>query len=215
MLHETSISEGSLRINARQKTIFEKLEQLIKAGEPIPTVAQLGAEFGMSQQAMSKNLKVLEQEGLIRRIPGKRRGLELVDKPPRARRVPMLGRIAAGRPLEPVESDHTVEIPESLLPKGEVYALEVMGDSMIEDGILEGDVVIIRRQTVAFNGQAVVAVVNQEATLKRYYHEGQRIRLQPANATLDPIYAGPDDLFEIRGVVHALYRRFEDAGANV
>ncbi|CAM2064684.1 transcriptional repressor LexA [Sulfidibacter corallicola] len=203
-----------MRLNERQQSIYNKLKEILEKGAPIPTVAELGQMFGITQQAMSKNLKALEKAELIVRDPNKRRSIELVEPPPQAVRIPLLGRIAAGQPLEPVESQRYVEVPANQVPRGQVYALEVQGQSMIEDGILNGDIVIIRRQTMAFNGQTVVAVVNDEATLKRYYHEGDRIRLQPANATLSPIYASPEDAFEIRGVVYALYRRFEEANPS-
>jgi len=202
-----------LRLSKRQQAIFNKLESILKAGEPAPTVAALGKMFHISQQAMSKNLKALEEAGLIRRDPSRHRSIELVEPPPRAMRVPLMGRIAAGQPLEPIENQQTIEIPADLAPRGEIYALEVNGDSMMEDGILDDDIVLVRRQSMAFDGQTVVAVVNGEATLKRYYHEGNRIRLQPSNAAFSPIYAGPDDEFEIRGVAFALYRAFKDAGA--
>ena len=199
-------------LSKRHREIFDHIEKILKAGEPVPTVAALGEVFEITQQAMSKNLRALEKANLIHRDPNKHRSLELVEPPPRAHRVKLLGRIAAGEPLEPIESERRIEVPESLVPSsGEVYALEVSGDSMIEDGILNGDIVIIRRQTMAFDGQTVVAIINNEATLKRYYHEGNRIRLQPANKTLSPLFANPDDEFEIRGVVHALYRGFQSA----
>lgn len=202
--------EEALNLNKRQKEIFRKIERIIKSDEPVPTVADLGQMFGISQQAMSKNLKALEKLGMIRRNPNRHRSIELVAPPPRAARIQLLGRIAAGMPLEPVESEQTIDVPADLVPNGEVYALEVSGDSMIEDGIFDGDTVIIRRQSMAFDGQTVVAVLNGEATLKRYYHEGHRIRLQPANVALEPLYAGPDDEFEIRGIVYALYRKYKD-----
>ena len=195
-------------ISRRQKEIFQHIKNILVMDEVVPTVSELGKQFDMSQQAMSKNLRVLEREGLIVRNPGRHRSLELVEQQPKAIKVPLLGRIAAGQPLEAVEDADEIEIPESLVPKGEVYALEVTGESMIEDGILDGDIVIIRRQSAAFEGQTVVAVVNEEATLKRYHHEGNRIRLQPANAKLEPIFVSTDDAFEIRGVAQGLYRRF-------
>lgn len=188
--------------------IFKHLEGLLKAGEPVPTVAQLGKKFEITQQAMSKNLKVLEEANLIVRNPHKHRSIDLVKPPPKAATVELLGRITAGQPLEQMETPQPIEVPATMVPKGEAYALEVNGESMIDDGIMDGDVVIIKRQSMAYDGQTVVAVLNGEATLKRYYHEGTRIRLQPANKTMDPIYAQPDDEFEIRGVVHALYRMF-------
>jgi repressor LexA len=198
-------------LNKRQAEIYAELKRLLKQGLAVPTVAELGSRFGITQQAMSKNLKTLEKAGLIRRDHRKHRSIELVESPPQARPVKFLGRIAAGHPIEAIENDQTIEVPVNLLPaSNEIYALEVSGDSMIEDGILDGDIVIIRRQTMAFNGQTIVAIIDNEATLKRYYHEGDRIRLQPANASLDPMFIGPEEHFEIRGVAFALYRRFDD-----
>ncbi len=188
--------------------IYKTLERILKLGEPVPTVAQLGDMFEITQQAMSKNLKVLEEAQLICRNPHKHRSIELVKPPPRAMVVSLLGRITAGQPLEQIESSQTIEVPASMVPKGDAYALEVIGESMIDDGIYDGDIVIIKRQSMAFDGQTVVAIINGEATLKRYYHEGSRIRLQPANQHMEAFYAQPEDEFEIRGVVHALYRMF-------
>lgn len=199
-----------MRLSERQKTIYETLKKILEKGDAVPTVQELGKMFGMTQQAMSKNLKVLEKAELILRDPGKRRSIELVEPPPQAVRVPLFGRIAAGQPLEAIETEQYIEVPAGQVPTDKAYALEVQGDSMIEDGILDSDIVIIRRDSTAYNGQTVVAVINGEATLKRYYHEGDRIRLQPANATLKPLYANPGDSFEIRGVVHSLYRRYEE-----
>jgi len=196
-----------VRLSERQKAIFDRLGEIIRSGEPIPTVATLGRMFGISQQAMSKNLKVLEEADLIRRDRHKHRSIELVKPPPQAVTVDLLGRITAGQPLEAVETSRNIEVPASLVPPGDAYALEVRGDSMIEDGILDGDVVVIQQQTMAYNGQTVVAVINGEATLKRYYHEGHRIRLQPANARLKPIFVTSQDDFEIRGIVYALFRK--------
>lgn len=197
-----------MRLNQRQKAIFEKIRDILKAGEPMPTVAALGEMFNISQQAMSKNLRALEAAKLIRRNPHKHRSVELIKPPPMSQEVRLLGQITAGQPLEAVESEQVVEVPSSMVPKGDAYALEVSGNSMIEDGIHDGDMVVIQRQSVAYEGQTVVAVINGEATLKRYYHEGGRIRLQPANSALQPIYVTPSDHFEIRGVVYALLRKY-------
>ena len=188
--------------------IYKTLERMLKANAPVPTVAQLGEMFSITQQAMSKNLKVLEDINLISRNPHKHRSIELVKPPPRAMIVELLGRITAGQPLEQMETPQTIEVPSTMVPKGEAYALEVNGESMIDDGIMDGDIVIIKRQSMAYDGQTVVAILNGEATLKRYYHEGTRVRLQPANKAMEPFFAMPEDEFEIRGVVHALYRTF-------
>jgi len=122
--------------------------------------------------------------------------------------IPLLGEVAAGRPLEPFEHPEAVEIPSSLLRGGENFALRVRGDSMIDDGIHDGDVVIVRRQATAENGQTVVALVEGEATIKKYYRRGQRIELMPANPQVSPIVVEWGDV-HIRGVVVGLIRRFQ------
>lgn len=193
--------------------IFKTLERILKANEPVPTVAQLGKMFNITQQAMSKNLKVLEEAKLITRNPHKHRSIDLVKPPPKAMVVDLLGRITAGQPLQQWETPEPIEVPAAMVPKGEAYALRVTGDSMIEDGIMDEDIVIVKRQSMAYDGQTVVAILNGEATLKRYYHEGSRIRLQPANQAMDPFFAMPEDEFEIRGVVYALYRTFDNSRA--
>ncbi|HEV7919519.1 MAG TPA: transcriptional repressor LexA, partial [Thermoanaerobaculia bacterium] len=120
---------------------------------------------------------------------------------------PLFGYIAAGRPLEVETSDETIAVPEHLTSRGDNYVLKVRGDSMIDDGILDGDLVIIARRERADNGQMVVANVNGEVTLKRIYSEGERVRLQPANSMMNPIYAAARDV-AVQGVVVGLMRRF-------
>jgi repressor LexA len=121
--------------------------------------------------------------------------------------LPLLGTIAAGRPIEPVETGEEIEIPASMLGAGERYALRVRGDSMVEDGIHDGDVVIVRRAQRADPGETVVAVVDGEATLKRFHPARGHVELRPANAALRPIRARADQV-EIRGVLVGLLRRY-------
>jgi repressor LexA len=193
------------QLNPTQRQIYEYLSLLWQQGERSPSGAELGLRFGMSQQAIWKNLRVLERAGLLERQAHRARSIRPLT--PSRGELGILGRIAAGRPIEPVEVRQVLPL-ESLLPAGESYALEVEGESMIEDGIHPGDLVVVRAQNHARNGQTVVAVVDGEATLKRYYHEGDHIRLQPANANMQPLHIPPGVPFEIRGVVHALVRRF-------
>lgn len=195
-------------ISERQYAIYNYLKRLSEADEPLPTIAALGAHFSISQQAMSKNLRVLEGEGLIERDKGRYRNIRVVTPPSKIARVPLLGKIAAGVPIEAIETSEEVELPDSILDGEEGFALRVEGQSMIEDGIHHGDLVFVKRQTTAFNGQTVVALINGEATLKRYYHEGDRIRLQPANSEMEPIFVYPGKDFEIRGIVVSLFRRY-------
>jgi repressor LexA len=121
--------------------------------------------------------------------------------------VPLLGRVAAGIPLEPVEIPESVALPEELLGRGETFALRVQGDSMVGDGILDGDVVVVESRKSVENGATVVALVRGEATLKRFFRERGRVRLVPANERLEPIVAAAEDV-EVRGEVVALLRRY-------
>jgi repressor LexA len=123
------------------------------------------------------------------------------------RELPLFGYIAAGQPLEVDVSDETLTVPDHLTSRGENYVLKVRGDSMIDDGILDGDLVIIARRDEADNGEMVVANVSGEVTLKRLYREGERVRLQPANSMMSPIYASARDV-AVQGVVVGLMRRF-------
>jgi len=120
--------------------------------------------------------------------------------------VPMLGVVAAGRPIEPVPQAESVEIPPSMVRKGNVFVLRIKGDSMIEEGILPGDLVVVQKQTAARNGQTIVASVNGETTIKKYYQRAHHIELHPANATMQPIVVKPDDEFQIEGILIGVIR---------
>ncbi|HEX2059442.1 MAG TPA: transcriptional repressor LexA, partial [Thermoanaerobaculia bacterium] len=179
--------------------------------------------FGFSSYGtVYKHLSLLEKKGLIRRDWNQKRGVELIedkvekkdeavaarrDERSSARELPLFGYIAAGRPLDVDVSDETITVPEHLTTRGENYVLKVRGDSMIDDGIFDGDLVIVSRRELADNGEMVVANVNGEVTLKRLYREGDRVRLQPANSTMSPIYAASRDV-SVQGVVVGLMRRF-------
>ncbi|MFY9550180.1 MAG: transcriptional repressor LexA, partial [Thermoanaerobaculia bacterium] len=123
---------------------------------------------------------------------------------------PLLGLVAAGRPIEPFPHEEAIEVPAALLGKGEHFVLRVRGESMIEDGILDGDFVVVARREKAESGQTVVALVRGEATLKRYYAEGARIRLQPANSAMRPMTVDARDV-TIQGVVTGLIRDYAHA----
>ena len=121
--------------------------------------------------------------------------------------MPLLGQVAAGRPIEPFPQEESIEVPASLLGKGEHFVLRVRGESMIDDGILDGDFVVVARREKAEIGQTVIALVRGEATLKRYYMEGQRVRLQPANSAMKPLTFDARDV-TIQGVVTGLIRDY-------
>jgi repressor LexA len=183
-----------------------------------PSIREIGAAAGISSTSVvDYNLRILERDGHLRRDREVSRGLELrgvSNRSTRARvvRVPLVGRIAAGEPIEAVEGEgETLEFSAGLVSE-DCYALQVKGKSMIEDLIDDGDIVVVRPQDTADNGEIVVALlVNQggttgSATLKRFYRERGKVRLQPANASMEPIYVDPSEL-RIQGRVVALFRQ--------
>ena len=208
-------------VTERQRDILTFIREFQKERGVAPTHREICDRFGFSSYGtVYKHLSLLEKKGLIRRDWNQKRGVEIVDEetqaatppPPSSqsgpmRELPLFGTIAAGRPLEVDVSDETIAVPEHLTSRGENYVLKVRGDSMVEDGILDGDLVIIARRERADNGEMVVANVNGEVTLKRLYQEGEKVRLQPANSMMNPIYAAARDV-AVQGIVVGLMRRF-------
>lgn len=206
-------------LTERQRDILNFIRDFQKERGVAPTHREICDHFGFSSYGtVYKHLSLLQKKGLIRRDWNQKRGVELVEQPetrgtssresaPNARELPLFGYIAAGRPLDVEVSAETIAVPEHLTSRGENYVLKVRGDSMVDDGILDGDLVIIARRERADNGEMVVANVNGEVTLKRLYQEGEKVRLQPANSMMSPIYAAARDV-AVQGVVVGLMRRF-------
>jgi len=210
-------------LTERQRDILNFIREFQKERGVAPTHREICDRFGFSSYGtVYKHLSLLEKKGLIRRDWNQKRGVELVEQDksneaPRrseatesraaARELPLFGYIAAGRPLDVEVGDEMIAVPEHLTSRGENYVLKVRGDSMVDDGILDGDLVIISRRERADNGEMVVANVNGEVTLKRLYREGDKVRLQPANSMMSPIYAAARDV-AVQGVVVGLMRRF-------
>jgi len=206
-------------LTERQRDILNFIREFQKERGVTPTHREICDHFGFSSYGtVYKHLSLLEKKGLIRRDWNQKRGVEVVEQEPVAetrrgdarsntRELPLFGYIAAGRPLDVEVSNETISVPEHLTSRGENYVLKVRGDSMVDDGILDGDLVIIARRERADNGEMVVANVNGEVTLKRLYQEGERVRLQPANSMMSPIYAPARDV-AVQGVVVGLMRRF-------
>jgi repressor LexA len=198
-------------LTERQRDILTFIRDYKKSKGVAPTHREICEAFGFSSYGtVYKHLSLLQKKGLIRRDWNQKRGVDLVeDDTPvsTARTLPLLGYIAAGLPLEVMEIPEIISVPEELTTRGENYVLKVRGDSMIDDGVLDGDYVIIARAERASNGQMVVAMVNGEVTLKRFYREGDVVRLQPANESMSPIYARAADV-KIQGTVVGLMRRF-------
>ena len=198
-------------LTKRQKELLDYLAQYIEQNGYAPTLEEIGRNFALGSLAtVHKHLQNLERKGHIRRLPNRSRAVEVTprDGTRSTVQVPLLGRVAAGIPLEPVEVPESVALPEELLGRGDTFALRVQGDSMKDDGILDGDVVVIESRATVENGATVVALVRGEATLKRFFRaERGKVRLMPANERIAPILAAAEDV-EVRGEVVALLRRY-------
>jgi repressor LexA len=213
------MAEANMKyLTERQRDILNFIREFQRDRGIAPTHREICDHFGFSSYGtVYKHLSLLQKKGLIRRDWNQKRGVEVVDDPSQqqadtaaaasAHELPLFGYIAAGRPLDVEVSNETISVPDHLTSRGENYVLKVRGDSMIDDGILDGDFVIVARRERADNGEMVVANVNGEVTLKRLYKEGERVRLQPANSLMSPIYAPARDV-AVQGVVVGLMRRF-------
>lgn len=198
----------------RQREILDFINENIGKYGYAPTLTEIADHFGLSSLAtVHEHLAVLEKKGLIRRYRGAVRGIEVMEQDGFINHLgtvelPILGFIACGQPLEPYNDPNaTLMVNSSVIRPGDKsFVLQAKGDSMVDDGILSGDYVVVKEQREAHDGDIVVAVLtNGFATLKRYYKEATRIRLQPANSTMDPMYVRS---VEIRGRVVAVIRQF-------
>ena len=202
-------------LTPRQKEILDFIREFVAVKGFSPTHREICEEFGYSSYGTAHNhLKLLEQKGFLRRHWNQKRGVELADAASASPIVPegelpFLGRIAAGKPIEAVAGNEVVTVPAHLMGdrSNDHFVLKVVGDSMIEEGIHDGDLVVVARREVASAGEMVVALVGDEATLKRLYPEGPLIRLQPANARMQPLRV-PAGEVKVQGIVVGLMRKF-------
>ena len=199
-----------MTLTKRQKEFLDFISAFIDEHGIAPTLEEIGEHFELNSLAtVHKHLANLESKGLIRRKWNFSRAIELVD--PRARPgavdLPLLGYVAAGAPIEAVETDDSFVVPEQLLGRGSSFVLRVKGDSMIDDGICDGDYIVVEKRDRAANGETVVALVDGEATVKRFHLDGDVVRLMPANERVAPIVAAAAAV-EVRGVVVAVMRRY-------
>lgn len=204
-----------MKLHERQQRILEVIEEAVKAQGYPPTVREIGAAVGLcSPASVQGHLSTLEAMGYIRRGNSKRRALEVV-RPSEGRQaaalahatvVPLVGRVAAGVPILAEENlEDTIEIPRFLGEGGACFALRVAGSSMINAGILDGDIVVVRQQDTADDGDIVVALLQDEATLKRFFREADQVRLQPENDAMQPILTrDPRIVGKVTGVLRRL-----------
>lgn len=218
----------------RQQEILQFVcHSITESGYP-PTIREIGDEFGIrSTNGVNDHLKALAKKGYLNRGDKKSRALTPTEKgltalgvtaastsigravlpPPNLVEVPLLGRVAAGEPILAQEDAEDTVLIDSFFLGGtslKVFALKVVGESMINDGIYDGDYIFVKKQITAESGDIVVAMIDDEATVKRYYPEGDRIRFQPSNDNMKPIYVHRNDFHEtqILGVLCGVYRRY-------
>lgn len=207
-------------LTERQREIYEFIAYGIREKGYPPTIRETMMAFGIaSTNGVRTTLAALEKKGYIRRRPMLSRGIELTDQAEiatptpssiDARQIPVIGRVAAGEPILAIEhAEDSLTVDKSMVPAGDVFALEVHGESMKKVGILDGDYVLARHQPTASQGEIVVAVVDGEATVKRYFVDGQGVRLEPENDDFEPIEVDPSlQEFRIAGKVVSLMRRY-------
>jgi repressor LexA len=201
-------------LTRRQRQILDYLKDYIKAHHYAPSFEEIAEHFSFSSLAtVHEHLTNLERKGCIQRAHNESRSIELVPEPGQsgATELPLLGRVAAGEPIEAVAMPETISVPNDLIPRrGSSYVLRVEGESMIEEHIMDGDYVVVNGRNAADNGETVIALIDgSTATVKRYYREPDGwIRLQPANPTMSPIRAHENDVL-IQGVVVGVIRRYK------
>ncbi len=199
-------------LTERQRDVLDFISNRIEAEGVAPTLQEIADAFGFRSTASAqKHVAHLERKGFLRREKHQKRGLVLPDVPPNpgsAAELPLFGVVAAGAPIESIPGDEQIFVPADFLRTGDHYVLRVRGDSMIGDGVHDGDLVVVQSSESAADGEMVVALVGDEVTLKRIYREsGSTIRLQPANPAMPTMIAPAADV-HVQGVVVGLLRRY-------
>ncbi len=213
-----AVDEADVNMTRRQREILDYIEDFRARERVSPTHREIRDHFGYSSYGtVYKHLRLLREKGLLARERNQRRGIVVkavsTDRDERGGTagvsdVAFHGRIAAGRPIEAIAGSESVAVPSQLMKgAGDHYVLQVNGQSMIDEGICDGDLVVVLSRKDASPGEMVVALIDGEATLKRFYPEGSSVRLQPSNAQMEPIRVKASDL-EIQGIVVGLMRRY-------
>ena len=208
-------------LSPRQRDVLDFISSTLAHRQVPPTYREIGDALGIaSTNGVADHVKALIKKGYVKKIDpgpdgaGVARGLQLTDKAGTKRRgavvsVPLVGHVAAGQPILAEENyERALHLDRGLVPDGVIFALRVRGESMIEEGIHDGDFVIVKQQSTARNGDIVVALVDGDATVKHFFREGPRIRLQPANSDMEPIFVDASNTTLIQGLVVGVYRTY-------
>jgi repressor LexA len=200
-----------LPLTKRQREILDFLSEFITQHGYAPSLEEVGRRFSLSSLAtVHKHLTNLQQKGFIRRTWNRSRSVELVPTRTggRAIELPLLGYVAAGAPIEAITTTETISVPEDLVGKRDTYVLRVRGDSMIDEQIRDGDYVIVEDRKTAENGEMVIALLRgTDVTLKKFYRDNGRVRLQPANPAMQPLLVEADHV-QVQGVVVGVMRKY-------
>lgn len=196
-------------LTPKQQRFLEFIQHYRREKGYAPTQWEIARRFKLNSLGTVQNyLKALEAKGFLSKAWNGRRAIQLNEVGGTALRIPLAGIVAAGQPIEAIEQQESLEVPASILSGGENFALRVRGESMIEDGIRDGDIVIVRKQATAENGQTVVAMLDGEATVKKFHRKRDRVELHPANAAMRPIVVTSGQGFQILGRVVGLIRKY-------
>lgn len=207
-----------MALTRRQREIFDFISAFVEEQGYSPSLEEIAGHFGLSSVAtVHKHVQHLVEKGLLRKAWNRSRSVEPVPQSEREgsaedaglTTLPLVGTVAAGAPIEAIEEHETTSVPSEMAGRpGESFVLRVRGDSMIDDQICSGDLVVVEKRTEARNGQTVVALIDgSDATLKRFYREGNQVKLVPANKTMDPILVSAERV-TIRGIVRGLLRTY-------
>jgi repressor LexA len=201
-----------MKLTEKQKAFLEYISRYMDDWGRSPSFEEICSHFGFtSYNTVTTYLKALKRKGYIRlpRKKNQKRAIEVIS-PVETRRFefPLLGRVAAGKPIEAVEDMDVIEVPSSMIGQGDHFVLQVKGDSMKEDGILDGDFIVVRKQPTAENGETVVALINNEATVKKYYRRRNYVELRPAHTDMEPIIVRKGDL-RIEGKIVGVIRHYK------
>lgn len=199
----------AMDLTEKQARVLARITQWIRDRGYPPTFQELAQELRLTEKNARDYVLILERKGYLRRRPNVARGITLLQQPTSESllEIPLIGRVMAGKPVEVFENHEPILVPPMLLRAGTHFVMEVRGDSMIDDGIREGDLVIVQQQLAPNNGDTVVAVVHGEATIKRFYRHGPIVELRPANAQMSALRVDAQDV-EVKGVVAGLIRKY-------
>lgn len=200
-----------MHLTEKQERVYKFIKDYIEDNNRPPSYTEICGHLGFSSlNAVYEHLDSLARKGFIKKgLPNHKRSITLADQKKPAVSIPLLGLVRAGEPIDICEAVEYVDVPEDMLARGENVALRVTGNSMIDGNICDGDVIIVKRQSTAENGQVVVALINDQATVKEIHFHKDKIELRPRNPEVKPIFVSTGEDFQIYGILVGMYRKYK------